>query len=127
MDDDLVVATSSSSTDSNYGFIVTVRFTKYVVVLTMQDICELNGHSIELASLSCQALFAAVNKTLNDLHITPDSHRPSDASRFITNDDQLQKVLAFERRYGRLFRWFLNSTPQALISHHHHKHNLPSL
>lgn len=125
MDDDLVVATSSTSNDNDYGFVVTVRPGGNAVSLRLKDICEPDGNSTELTSLRREALYEAVNKKLNDPHVTPDSHCLSDLSRHITDDDKLQKVLAFEGQYIRLFRWFLNPTLQELASPHHHEQNLP--
>ncbi|MCJ1349374.1 hypothetical protein MMC31_007614 [Peltigera leucophlebia] len=125
MDDDLVVATSSTSNDNDYGFVVTVRPGGTAVSLRLKDICEPDGNSTELTSLRREALYEAVNKKLNEPHVTPDSHCLSDLSRHITDDDKLQKVLAFEGQYIRLFRWFLNPTLQELASPHHHEQNLP--
>ena len=127
MDDDLVVATTSPSIPNiHYVFVVTIIPSGKVLSLRLRDICEPDGNSIELTSLSLKALYAAVNKKLTDLHVTSISHSLSDPSRHITNDDQLQKVLAFEGEYTKLFRLYLNPTPQAFVNHNPHEQNLHS-
>ena len=55
----------------------------------------------------------------------PDFHSLSDSSTYVTDDDQWQEVHAFERQYGRLFRWFL-TPPQAFVNHHSHEQDLLS-
>lgn len=100
-DDDLAVEMSFTSTsDNDYGFLVTIRPTENTVKLSPQDICEPNG---KLIPFSRKALYAAVNKKLKDLHVTVDSHILSDTSRIITDNCQLQKALEFDREYSRLF------------------------
>lgn len=127
MDDDLVVATTPPSIcDNDYGFMIMVKPTKNTVALSLQDICEPEENSTELTSLSRRAIYAAVNKKINGLDVTPASHSLSDSSKYIMDDDQLQKVLAFEKQYVRIFRWILNPTPQAFVNEYHHEQNVLS-
>ena len=120
MDDDRVIARSSTSTDSKYAFVITVSPDEEIVFLRLQEICELSGKSTELASLSLYALYEGINKKLNGRHVTPDSHILWDSSRYVRDDAKLQEVLGFEKDYVRLFRWVLYPKPQAL-----HEHNFP--
>lgn len=52
---------------------------------------------------NCTALYAAANKKLISLHVTPTSHRLSNCSRSIKDDDELQEVLAIERTILQTF------------------------
>ena len=126
MNDDLVGADGNSFLhatssicikDKDYAFVVTIRPEGNVVELIPQDMRDPDGNSMALTSLSCNAVYEAVNKKLKNSHVTPISHSLSDASRHITDDKKLKDTLAFERQFGRLFRLYLNPTPQALANH----------
>lgn len=73
---------------------VTVRPAGFAVELSLQGMCELDGNSTELTSVSRKALYAAVNERLNNLHVTFFSHSLSDLSSHITDDNQLKEVFA---------------------------------
>lgn len=111
-------ATIPTHGDSSYGFVVAVRPTGQAVSLRLQDICELDGSSIGLHSINRTALYAAINKNLNGLRVSPSSHTLSDWSRLIKDDDELREVVAFEREFGNLFRWFLDPIPGASVNDH---------
>lgn len=90
MNDNLVVATTSPSIcDNNYGFVIIVKPTKNIVALSLQNICELKRNSTKLTLFSCKTLYAAVDKKINGLDITPAFHNLSNLSRFIIDDNQL--------------------------------------
>ena len=114
--DYLDAASSKDISENVYGFVVTIRPSGRAVSLSLQEICDPDGSNAELTSLSCTALYAAVNKKLNDLHITPTSHSLSDSSRNIMDDDQLKNVLAYERRYEKLFRFYLDPYREASVN-----------
>lgn len=115
-DSSLGAVSSNDISDNNYSFVVTLRPSGKTISLELRDIYEPDGSSAGLTTLSCTTLYAAANRKLNDLHVTPASHSLSDRSRYILSDDQLQKVLAFEGQYQKLFRFFLDPNQYAASS-----------
>ena len=104
---------------NDYGFVLTIRPSGRTVSLHLRDIREPDGSSTRLTTLTCTALYAAVNKEVNGLHVTPTSHSLSDSSRGQTlDDDQLQGVLKYEGQHEKLFRFFLDPNPDASVNHH---------
>lgn len=104
--------------DSSYGFVVAVMPTKQIVSLSLREICEHGGSSIGLHSINLMALYAAINKNLNGLRISPSFHTLSDWSTRIKDDDTLREVIAFHSKDIRLFRSYLDPIPGALVNDH---------
>lgn len=53
------------------------------------------------------------------MHVTPASHSLSDLTkRQILDDDQLQGVFKYNEQYKKLFCFFLDSNPIALVNHY---------
>lgn len=125
MDEGIVVPVSNDSPNApsseviSYAFVVSVSemHSGRVVSLRLQDICEPDGSDPKLTSITCAAIYAAVNKQLDDIHVTPTSHSLSSSSRYISNDDQLQSLLGFEGEYDQLFRLYLDRHPDASVNH----------
>lgn len=104
---------------NDYSFVLTIRPSGRTISLHLQDIRELDGSSMRLTTLTCTALYAAVNKEVNGLHVTPTSHSLSDLSRRQTlDDDQLQGIFKYEGQHEKLFRFFLDPNPDASVNHH---------
>ena len=61
-------------------------------------------------------LYRAINKKLDGLQATPTTHSLSDPSRSFTDDQELQKVLAFDSQYENLFRLFLDPISSASVN-----------
>lgn len=119
---------AASFTDINYNdcaFVLTVMPSCETVSINLRDICEPDGGSAKLTTLTCKALYDAVNEDLNKEHVTPTSHSLSDSSRSITDDDQLQELLALERPYQKLFRFYFDPNPDASVNHAHPKSKSP--
>lgn len=81
---------------------------------------------MKLTSRSCRVIYTAVNKKIDSLDIMVTSHSLLDLSRYITDNDQLQKVIIFQKQYVRTFYLILNPTLQTFINNDHHKKNIPS-
>ena len=115
---------AASFTDINYNdcaFVLSIMPFAKTIFIHLRDICELDGGSGKLTTLICKALYETVNKKLDELHITPNSHSLSDLLRFIMDDDQLQKILEFDQPYQKLFRFHFNPNPDASVNHAHLK------
>lgn len=123
MDEGIVVRVSNDSPNApsseviSYAFVVSEMRSGRTVSLRLQDICEPDGSDPKLTSITCAAIYAAVNKQLDDVHVTPTSYSLSSSSRYISNDDQLQSLLGFEGEYDQLFRLYLDRHPDASVNH----------
>lgn len=126
MDEEIVVPisnntpnapSSSGISNKSYGFVVTDRFSGKSLSLSLRDICEPDGSDPKLTSLSCMAIYAAVNKQFNDMDATSISHIFLSSLYLISADDQLQHFLEFEEKYDQLFRFYLDLHPNAWVNH----------